>query len=158
MTEDARFADGSARPLRLRALDLEDLTVLSTFVQDAVLSAADLSWQKGKRRFALLLNRYRWEDSERASRAGDHERVRSMLVIEDVEQVQSSGLPQGQSDLVLSLLSLSWEPGEDGTGRVTLTFAGDGAIAVAVETLEVILQDVTRPYLAPSRRAPGHEV
>lgn len=158
MTEDARFSDGVERALRLRALDAEDLAVISALAQDAVLSAADMRWEKSRRRFALLVNRYRWEDAERATRAGDHERVRALLVIEDVQHVRSSGLPQGESDLVLSLLSLGWEPGEDGTGQVVLTFAGDGALALSVEALEVLLQDVTRPYTDPARRAPGHEV
>lgn len=158
MTRDAGFADGAARAIRLRAFDMDDLAVISALVQDAVLSSADMRWQKEQRRFALLLNRYRWEDSERATRTNDHERVRAMLVIEDVGRVQSAGLPPGDVDLVLSLLSLAWEPGEDGAGRLILTFAGDGAIAVTVEALEVLLQDVTRPYPAPSRRAPGHDM
>ena len=58
--------------------------------------------------------------------------------------------------MILSLLSLAWEPGEDGTGRITLTLAGDGAIALDVECLNLSLQDVTRPYIAPSGKAPDH--
>ncbi len=156
MTGDARFADGVERPLRLRAFDAEDLAVISALVQDAVLGAADLRWQRDKRRFALLVNRFRWEDEARAARAQDFERVRAVLAIEDVTAVQSTGLTRDGS-VVLSLLSVTFEPGEDGTGRVLLTLAGDGAIAVTVEALEVVLQDVTRPYRAPSGRAPGHE-
>ena len=57
---------------------------------------------------------------------------------------------------VLSLLDLAWEPGEDCTGRILLTFAGDGALAVSVECLNVDLRDVTRPYAAPSGKAPNH--
>jgi hypothetical protein len=34
--------------------------------------------------------------------------------------------------------------------------AGDGAIALDVEALEATLEGVTRPYVAPSRRAPEH--
>ena len=57
---------------------------------------------------------------------------------------------------MLSLLALDWQPGEDGTGRLTLVLAGDGAIAVDVECIDVTLRDVTRPYLAPSRKVPDH--
>jgi len=57
---------------------------------------------------------------------------------------------------VLSLLSLDWQEGEDGTGRITLMLAGDGAVAVDVECIDVALRDVTRPYLAPSRKVPDH--
>jgi hypothetical protein len=39
---------------------------------------------------------------------------------------------------------------------VILTLAGDGAIALEAEALEVTLKDVTRPYLAPSGKVPNH--
>ena len=61
----------------------------------------------------------------------------TVLVDEDVRKVQSQGFDRADKDLVLSLLSMSFEPGEDGTGRLTLVLAGDGAIALDVEALEV---------------------
>ena len=158
MTEDARFEDGGDRPLRLKALDAEDLTVIAALVQDAVLVASDMVWQPGKRRFAVLLNRFRWEDAERAARrGGGWERVRSVLAVEDVRSVRSTGVPRGDADTVLSVLSIGFAPGEDGQGTLTLSLAGDGEVAMEVEALEVVLRDVTRPYRAPSGRAPSHD-
>lgn len=155
--QDARFEDGAEAPLRLRALDADDLNVLSALVQDAVFPITEMTWSAKDRRFAILLNRFRWEDAPNAqARKRSFERVQSVLVVEDVQKVQSQGLDRGEKDVVLSLLSLSWAPGEDGTGRLTLELAGDGAIALDVEALEVVLRDVTRPYNAPSGRAPGH--
>jgi len=78
------------------------------------------------------------------------------LTIEDTTKVASQGVERGDADTVLSLLTLAWEPGEDGAGACVLTLAGDGAIRVEVEALEVTLTDVTRPYLAPSGKVPGH--
>jgi hypothetical protein len=157
MSKDARFADGADRALKLRALDSDDLAVISSLAQDAVLTVSDMLWQRGGRRFAVLLNRFRWEDSDKAvHQERSFERVRSMLVLEDVQKVQSQGIDLGEKETVLSLLSIQFEPGEDGTGRVVLTFAGDGAVAVEVEALEAVLQDVTQPYSAPSGRVPSH--
>ncbi len=68
--EDARFEDGGEEALRLLAYDDEDLQVLSTLTQDAVFPASEMSWEAGKRRFSLLLNRFRWEDAQAAKRAG----------------------------------------------------------------------------------------
>jgi hypothetical protein len=155
---DARFQDGGEAPLRLVAQDGEDLKVISTLIQDAVLPVTELKYDAKRRRFAALLNRFRWEDREEAERLGRaYERVRSLLVIEDVRKVQSFGFDRADKDLVLSLLSISFDPGEDGTGRLTLTLAGDGAVALDVEALEVRLDDVTRPYRAPSGRVPSHD-
>ena len=149
---DARFEDGATRPINIAAQDTDDLAVLSALVQDAVLTASDMRYQKSKRRFTLLINRFRWEEGA----ADSPERVRSLLVIGDVGKVQGQGLDRKDPDLVLSLLSLGFAAGADGTGVVTLLFAGDGALAFSVEALDVALKDVTRPYLAPSRSVPRH--
>ncbi len=154
---DARFEDGGERPVRLIALDTDDLAVVSALAQDAVLPVTEIRWQKKRRRLALLLNRFRWEDAPQAERRGRaFERVQSLLVIDDVTHVATQGIDPRDKDTILSLLNIGFEPGEDGTGRVVLTLAGDGAIAANVEALDVILQDVTRPYIAPSKDRPSH--
>lgn len=157
MNVDARFEDGAEKPLRLAAMDADDLGVLAALVQDAVLPANEMVWQKGRRRFACLLNRFRWEDKVRAERGQRaFERVQSVLAFDDVLSVAHQGIEARDEDTVLSLLTLAFEPGPDGTGRMVLTFAGDGAVAVDVEAINVTLQDVTRPYRAPSGKAPSH--
>lgn len=158
MSDDARFEDGGARPLRLEALDGEDLTILSALVQDAVFPITEMTFQRRQRRFALLLNRFRWEDVPDAERRRrPFERVQSVLAINDVLGVATSGIDRGERDMVLSLLGLTFTPGADGAGRLELVLAGDGAIALDIEAVNITLRDVTRPYTAPSGRAPGHE-
>jgi hypothetical protein len=39
---------------------------------------------------------------------------------------------------------------------VEITLAGDGAILLELEALDVTLKDVTRPYIAPSKKQPDH--
>jgi hypothetical protein len=158
MSRDARFEEGQGGPLRLKAQDSEDLAVISALMQDSVFQRSDARWLKGQRRFAILVNRFRWEDLPLAERTGrNFERVRSVLSIEEAMRARASGLEGIDEDTVLSVLSLSWEPGEDGTGAIDLILAGDGAIRIDVEALEVVLRDVTRPYRAPSGKIPGHE-
>jgi hypothetical protein len=155
---DAKFEDGGEAPLRLVAQDAEDLKVIAALLQDAVLPVTELKYDARQRCFAALVNRFRWEDRVEAERVGRaYERVRSLLVVEDVRKVQSLGFDRSEKGLVLSLLSMSFESGEDGTGRLTLTLAGDGAVALDVEALEVRLDDVTRPYRAPSGKVPHHD-
>lgn len=153
MTQDARFEDGREPALHLKALSGDDLDVISTLVQDAVFPGHEMTWNRAQRRFAILLNRFRWEDRAR-DRHGP-ERVQSVLVIDEAMAVQTQGVGRGQ-DTVFSILSLAFQPGEDGTGRLEITLAGDGAIGIAVEALDVTLKDVTKPYVAPSGAVPGH--
>lgn len=152
--EDARFEDGRDAPLHLKALEPADLPVISALVQDAIFPAVEMTWRARQRRFAVLLNRFRWEDGGAGRRTP--ERVQSLLVVDEVQKVASQGVSRGDKDVILSLLSLTFEPDEDGTGRLVLTLAGDGAISVDVEALDVTLKDVTRPYIAPSKSVPSH--
>ena len=156
---DARFEDADAGPLRLTADDAEGLAVISVLVQDAVFPITEMTWARPRHRFALLLNRLRHEDIPEARRAGRPvERVQSLLVFDEVLAVRSSGIDRGQKETVLALLALTFEPGDHGAGRVILTLAGDGALALTVEALDVHLRDVTRPYIAPSGKVPDHGV
>lgn len=157
MTEDAKFEDGREAPLNLGALDSEDLQVIASLAQDAVFPITEMKWQSAARRFGLLVNRFRWEDLEAAkTRKRPVERVQSLIVIDQVLRVATQGIERSDPDMILSLLSIDFEPGEDGAGVVLMTLAGDGAIRLDVEAVEVSLKDVTRPYLAPSKKVPGH--
>jgi hypothetical protein len=154
---DARFEDAEEGALRLIARSAEDLPVLAALLQDAVFPITEMRLDAKMRRFAILLNRFRWEDQAEAEAAKrPYERVRAVLVIEEVLAVRSSGLDRSDKEAILSLLEISFAPGLDGMGTLTLVLAGDGAIALDVEALELRLDDVTKPYVAPSRKMPGH--
>ena len=155
MTEDAKFEDGREAPLNLGAMEEEDLKVISSLAQDAVFPITEMTWQPARRRFGLLLNRFRWEDRGR-ERHGP-ERVQSLLVVDNVLRVASQGIDRSDKDTILSLLAITFEPGAEGAGHVLLTLAGDGALRLEVEAVEVTLKDVTRPYRAPSGKVPHHE-
>ncbi len=154
MAKGARVREGSERSLKLRADDAEDLQVVSALAQDAILPASEMAWDRRRRRFACLINRFRWEA---AGEDGQPERVQAVLAVEDVVGVRRQApVPGASRDVVLSLLMLGFEPDADGTGRVVLTFAGDAAVEVEVEALNVTLQDVTCAYEASTRRTPRH--
>ncbi|MXU66537.1 DUF2948 family protein [Oceanomicrobium pacificus] len=154
---DARFEDGAEQPLRLKAESAEDLAVLSAMVQDAVAQTAEMSWLPRHRRFALLINRFRWEDRDQAAQQKRaYERVQATLVIDGALKVRSNGIDPADKDLVLDLLALRFVEGDAPAGRLTLIFAGDGEIAIDVECLDVTLTDQSRPYVARAKEAPRH--
>jgi len=154
---DATFEDGAERAIRLRAETAEDLAVISALLQDAVGETDRIAWAARHRRFTLLLNRFRWEDSAGAERQKrPFERVQSLLSVESVLRARSNGLDPADPDTVLSLLSLEFRPGEDAAGTLLVILAGDGEIALDVECLDVTLADVSRPYAAIAKTAPGH--
>ena len=153
-SEDARFEDGREAPLNLGAVDQDDLKVIASLVQDAVFPIGEMKWDRAQNRFALLLNRFRWEDG--AARGQNPERVQSVLVFETVTAVASNGINREETETVLSLLTLSFQETDAPSGLVDITLAGDGALRLTVEAIEATLKDVTKPYIAPSGQTPRH--
>lgn len=128
--------------LKLVALDKEDLSIISAYMQDAVFKTADLDYSAGDRQFALVGNRFVWEDSG-GKRKRSYERRRTALHFNRVGAVRSRGFKRSDDDAVLSLLTVHFVPGEDEpAGRIELIFSGDAAIEFDVECVEAQLSDL----------------
>lgn len=147
--------------LRLRAVDTIDLSVIAAHLQDAIAQVGDMGYQPAKRRFAILFNRFMWEDvaaedgkGAKADKSAPYRRVRSGLHFDAVQRVQTQGLKLGAKDAVSELLTLAFEPKGDLAGAVKLTFAGGGVIKLDVECLDVWLTDLSAPW--PTKNRPGH--
>lgn len=150
--DDARFEDAAGRPLRLRAETAEDLAIIAAALQDALGTLADVAWMPRRRRFAMVLNRFRWEETPRGTGG---ERVRTGLHVDSVMAVRGLGVDPAARERVISLLDIVWEPGVDGAGHLRLLLAGRGEIALEVEALDLSLQDISRPW--PTANRPEHE-
>ena len=53
--------------LKLLAFDEDDLQVLSTHMQDALMRVEDMVWEPGSNRFVALMNRFDWSGADRVS-------------------------------------------------------------------------------------------
>jgi hypothetical protein len=153
MSIDARFEDGAEAPLNIGAVDADDLQVVSSLVQDAVFPAQEMRFIAKDLRFAILLNRFRWEEGGKRT----PERVQAVLHVSEVRGVSSQGIDRTDKDMIMSLLSVEFETTDAPSGHIILTLAGDGVIRLDVEALDVSLKDVTRPYVAPSKKIPSHD-
>ena len=151
MSIDATFEDGAEQPIRLRGESTDDLAVIASLTQDAVLPSSEISWLPKENRFGLLLNRYRWENKSK-----DAERVQTVLVFDSVLRARTNGVDSANKDQILSILDITFTPTDDGAGTLNIILAGDGEIALDVECIDIILQDATRPYVAPSKSQPNH--
>jgi len=54
----------TARPLKLRARDLDDMEVMAAMLQDAVVRPTEMTYLARDRRFVMVISRFRWEDPE----------------------------------------------------------------------------------------------
>lgn len=142
------------KPLRLIAADADDLRVVSTWLQDAVLKVGDLAYLPRERRFAFVANRFVWEAAGPAT-TGPFWRVRAGAHFSDVASVKQVNIRNEAKDAVLEILTIQFEPSTDGAGAVSLTFAGGGAIRIEVDAINAELRDISEPWRASAR--PKHQ-
>ncbi len=160
-------------PLKLRAHDSKDLRALAVCLQDALIPISDIAYLKPDKRFVMLANRFMWESSAQsaldpatapepvpADQARDakfeetgagpiYQRVNCALTVDWVRRVRFRGLVPGQTDQILSLLTIEAEP-----GGITLVFSGGGAIRLEVSGIRCHLEDLGEPW--PTRWRPSH--
>ena len=89
-------------PIKLIALDSEDLDILSAHMQDAVMKVGDLTFEPRSRQFALAANRFVWEGAQ-SQRRKSFERRRAAMHFDRVLSVRSRGFNRNDADRVLSL-------------------------------------------------------
>ena len=137
--------------LKLLALDSEDLDVISATTQDAVVRVGDMGFAKADSRFALLMNRFAWEEGGKT-----RQRKRAALHFDRVTDVKVAGINTEAVDGVLELLTIRFNAaGADvPEGTVELAFAGGGTIRLSVECLEARLQDLGAAWAA--KATPAH--
>ncbi len=139
--------------LKLTAEDESDLDVIAAAVQDAIARVGDIAFDARARRFAMRLNRFKWES---AGAHGPYERVEAALAFEGVLSVRRRNVRLEAPDAFAQILSISFTPdAEPPGGVVRLTLAGGGEIALAVECVEAVLADMSAPW--PTARRPDHE-
>ena len=143
------------KDLRLAAEDAIDLEVISAALQDAVCQVRDLAFLPSTRRFALVLNRFRWEGEGKA-RKNTHQRVRAGLHFENVVRVRARNIAQDRPEGVLNLLAIRFDELNPPSGVVTLVFSGGAELQLEAEALECHLSDLGLVWETPNK--PEHDL
>jgi hypothetical protein len=144
--------------LQLRAEDAEDLAVISSCLQDALVPLADMRYDRAAREFIVAVNRFRWEACE-AALPDDavFERIACAVTFKDVRAVNLRGIDQSRRGRPLELLAVMvGEPEKIAGAIVLLVFAGGGRIRLELERISCTLRDFGEPW--PTRWQPRHLV
>ena len=135
------------------ALDEEDLAVVSAHVQDAVLKVGDLVYLPKERRFALAMNRFIWEKAEDGRRR-DYERRRAALTFDRVTSVKTSQHRPRPARCGARTARRHLRADRRAGRRVTLVFAGGGAVRLEVECIEARLADLGAAWATQRQAQP----
>ena len=127
-------------PLKLIALDADDLAVISAHVQDARVQASDIIWRQGEKRLVVAMSRLDWEQTlsgETASR-----RLIAALRFDRVLACKSRKIDLETQDTPLELVGIEFHQGDPPGGSALLLFDQGGALRLDVECLECQLTDL----------------
>lgn len=141
-------------PVKFIALDIDDLEVVSTHVQDALVRVADVLWRPQENRLVVALNRFDWSGALEGQ--ADYHRCRSALRFDRVVSCKCRNMDPAGREAVLNLLAVEFAPTDTPSGVVTLTFSGGGVLRLEVECLECELADLGPTW--DTKCCPGHAV
>lgn len=118
-------------PLRLKAVDQEDLVVLSSLLQDATVLVGDMGHDPETGRFMLVAARL---DS---ASDGHGQRRLTGVHFETVSKVLRRGFSPEITDRVLVLLMITAD-----TDGITLVFGGEHAVRLECQAIRVYAADL----------------
>ena len=129
-----------AKNLKLIAKTEDDLRIISAHLQDSIASISDVANLKKNKILLMQLNRFMWEDVEKGV-FRKNKRIRTILKFENVLEVHSKNINQHKKDKFLDFLAIESNVMPDNNYEMRIIFAGDSAIKVISEVIEVTLDD-----------------
>jgi hypothetical protein len=141
-----------ANALKLRAEDAEDLQVLASSLQDALLQVADMAYLTDQRRFALVFSRFCWERTE--GQGQQFLRTHCAVAFDGITNVRLHGIDRQQRERMLELLTIEVRPAGAAV-EIDLVFAGQATIRLDAERIHCHLEDLGEPWPTPWRPAHG---
>ena len=141
--------------LKLIARTEDDIKVVSAYLQDSILSVADIANLKKNKIFLMQLNRFMWEDVEKGV-FRKNKRIRTVLKFDNVLKVFSKNINQKKKDNFLDFLAIETIKMPDNNYEMKITFAGDSIIRIISEVIEVTLDDQGESW--ETKNKPKHQV
>ena len=126
--------------LKLIAKTVEDLRVVSAYLQDAIVNINDIANLKKNKILLLQLNRFMWEDVEKGL-FRKNKRIRTIQKFENVIKVKSRNINLARKDKFLDFLTIETNQMTDNNYEMKILFAGDSILKVTAEVIEVTLDD-----------------
>ena len=141
--------------LKLIVRNQEDLKVISAYSQDSIVAIKDITFLKKNRIFVMIINRFMWEDIERGINR-QSKRIRCALKFEGILKVKSKKINQKNKNRNLECLAIQCDEKLNNNYEVKIFFSGDGVITLTLEAIDVILQDLGKPWEA--KYSPKHKI
>ena len=116
------------------ASDLDGLQVVSACSTGAKVRVADIKFLLSNKVFLLSIERTKIENDQ------EDRRINSILRFDNVLKVKSKNIDQNNKDLVIELMAIDYLKNNNDY-EINLMFENNTHISLAVEALEILLED-----------------
>ena len=148
-------ADNIVGHLRLLARDGDDLAVMSTLLQDAIIPGADMDFDHQAQRFIIIANRFCWETPPLADITSSdgkpvHERRLCVINIGNVLDIQHQNWPPLRQDALFNLLAMriiELDKGIIAGQMLQFDFSGGISLRAKVDNIDIVLADLDAGHL-----------
>ena len=142
--------------LSLRCEKDQDIKVISSLLQDSLVSNADIYFERTQKTFAFIANRFCWERVSRKKTDFSYYRVLSGVNIQNVISVKQKNLIQkknNETTLFYNLLTIEYD---SVSNEITLIFSQGISVKLNISKLNLFIRDLNEPY--PTKQIPEHFV
>jgi len=137
--------------LKLRAESQEDLEILSSFMQDAIVPVGAMQFDQTNDLFRMMTTRFCWEcEPERRKGKTYFQRIKTSLCFKNVTAVKYRGFDRFDLGALFVILHIRVFDSQ----HISMTFAGGGEILLSVAAIKCFMQDI--PEIFWTRAKPEH--
>ena len=149
------ISEGEKNSLKLIGKNLEDIKVISAYLQDSIVTLKNIAFLKKNRIFVMILNRFMWEDVEKGF-FRKNKRIKCVVKFDEVIKVKSQNINQKNKNRSLELLAIKCTKSIDADCNIKVFFSGGSLITIIAENIDVVLNDFGKSWSA--KHIPMHKI
>ena len=124
------------RPIKLKAVDDQDLQVFSQCLYEGIVVSSEISYDYSAKQFAMAIERFTWEHAEEKSHM--LMQVLSILVVNNVEKIDMKKIFNAHK--IKSILSIS-----NVDNNILIMLNNNEVITLKVKKCFCLLEDIGKP-------------
>ena len=149
------ISEGEKNNLKLIGKKLEDVKVISAYLQDSIVTLKNIAFLKNNRIFVMILNRFMWEDVEKGL-FRKNKRIKCVVKFDEVIKVKSQNINQKNKNRSLELLAIKCTKSIDVDCNIKVFFSGGSLITIIAENIDIILNDFGKSWNV--KHTPMHQI
>ena len=126
----------SWKPIKLKAVDDQDLQVFSQFLYESIVLPSEIKFEEKKQRFAMAIERFTWEHAKGEGHL--RMQVLSILVVNYVEKVDLKNISKNYK--IKNILSIS-----NIDNNILIMLNDNEIIRLKVKKCYCLLEDIGKP-------------